>query len=256
MSSRSASRRSFSSGAGREHIPRKLKLLLPVDVEDAVHQREASFAVQRLSFHAELAEVVEDVRLQPFEPRLSSFVALGLNSERDVLALNEAVVPALELVLQHGAVLCAQAVVLIAPQGDGDAVAVSFFICGRVPEAELKTYRGIKIVEKVAPAVEDGVLVLALAQLVVDVLELNSFAVEFALHAADAVREHSLERNAVLRGEHGGGALGGGNSRAHLAPLSAVKFCERFYAPPDLTCPASQGLHTGCSSCMAAALGA
>ena len=29
--------------------------------------------------------------------------------------------------------------------GDGDAVAVSFFICGRVHEAELKTYRGIKI---------------------------------------------------------------------------------------------------------------
>ena len=169
-----------------------------------------------------------------------------------MLALNEAVVPALELVLQHGAVLCSQAVVLIAPQGDGDAVAVSFFICGRVHEAELETYRGIKIVEEVAPAVEDGVLVLVLAQLVVDVLKLNGLAVKTALHAAYPVREHSLERDAVLRGEHVCRALGGGNGRAHLAPLAAVKFCERFYAPPDLTCPVSQGLHTGCSSCTAA----
>src|SRR5699024_4492515 len=117
--------------------------------------------------------------------------------------LDEAVVTALELVLQHPRILSAQAVVLVAAQRDGNPVAVCLSVGGRVYEAELKAHRGIKIVEKVAPAVENGVLVLALAQLVVNVLELNSLAVEFALHAADAVREHPLERDAVLRGEHG-----------------------------------------------------
>ena len=242
-----------AQATGREQIPRKLELLLPVDVEDAVHQREPRAPVQRLGLDTELAEVVENIRLKPFESRLRSLVSICLDAERDVLALNEAVVTALELVLQHGAVLCAQAVILVAAQGYGYAVAVGFLVGSRVDERELKTDRGVKVIEEVAPGVKYGVLVLVLTQLVVNVLKLYGLAVKMALHAAYPVREHSLKRDAVLRGEHGGGTPGGGNSCAHLAPFTAVKFCERFYAPPGLTCPAFQGPHRGCSSCMAAA---
>ena len=127
-----------------------------------MHQREPRAPVQWFGLDAELAEVVEDVRLDALQTRFCSLVPVGFDAEREVLVLNEAIVTALELVLQHGAVLSTQAVVLIAAQGDGDAITVGFFIRGRVDKAELKTDRSVKVIEKVAPAVEDGVLVLVL----------------------------------------------------------------------------------------------
>ena len=242
--------------AGRELLPVELELLLPVDVEDAVHQGKAGFAVQRLGLDTELAEVVEDVQLKALKPRLRGLVALGLDTEGDVLVLDETVVASLQLVLEHLRILDAQAVVLVAAQGDDDALAVGLLVGRRVDERKLKAHRGVEVVEKLAPAVEDGVLVLALAQLVVDVLKLYGLGIEIALHTADTVREHTLERYAVLRGEHVRRALRGGDGRAHLPALAAVKFCGgRFYAPPGLMHPDAQGPHRSYSSCKAAAWG-
>ena len=149
-----------AQAGGREQLPVKAERLLPVNVEDAVHQGKAGFAVQRLGFDAELAEVVEDVQLKALKPWLCGLVVLGLDAEGDVLALDEAVVAALKLVLEHCAVLDAQAVVLVAAQGYDDALAVGLLVGGRVHKAELKAHRGIEVVYGLAPAVEDGVLVL------------------------------------------------------------------------------------------------
>ena len=113
---------------GREQLPVKLELLLSVDVEDAVHQREPRAPVQRLGLDAELAEVVEDVRLKTLQTRLCSLVPVGLDAERQVFVLDEAIVTALKLVLQHPRILSAQAVVLVAAQGYGDAVAVGLLV--------------------------------------------------------------------------------------------------------------------------------
>ena len=254
-----AARRDEVLGAqagGREQLPVELELLLPVDVEDAVHQGKAGFAVQRLGLDTELAEVVEDVQLKALKAWLRGLVALGLDAEGDVLVLDEAVVAALELVLEHCAVLDAQAVVLVAAQGDDDALAVGILVGRRVDERKLKAHRGVEVVEELAPAVKDGVLVLTLAQLVVDVLERYGLGIKIALYAADTVGEHSLERYAVLRGEHVRRALCGGDGRAHFPALGTVKFCGgRFYAPPGLARPASQGPHRSYSSCKAAASG-
>ena len=41
-----------AQAGGREQLPIELERLLPVDVEDAVHQGKAGFAVQRLGFDA------------------------------------------------------------------------------------------------------------------------------------------------------------------------------------------------------------
>ena len=245
-----------AQAGGCEQLPVEVERLLSVDVEDAVYEREAGFAVQRLGLDTELAEVVEDVQLETLKPRLCGLVALGLYAEGQVLVLDEAVVAALELVLEHCAVLDAQTVVGVAAQGNDDTLAVGLLVGGRVHKAELKAHRGVEVVEELAPAVEDGVLVLALAQLVVDVLKLYGLGIEIALHPADTVREHSLERYAVLCGEHVCRALRGGNGRTHFPALAAVKFCGgRFYAPPGLMRPASQGPHRSCPSCKAAAWG-
>ena len=135
-----------AQAGGRELLPVELELLLPVDVEDAVHQGKAGFAVQRLGLDTELAEVVEDVQLKALKPRLRGLVALGLDTEGDVLVLDEAVVAALELVLEHCAVLDAQAVVLVAAQWDDDALAVGLLVGGGVDERKLKAHRGVEVV--------------------------------------------------------------------------------------------------------------
>ena len=69
---------------------------------DAVHEREPCSPVQRLGLDAEFTEVVEYVRLKALQSRLGGLVALGLDAKREVLVLDKAVVPALELVLQAG----------------------------------------------------------------------------------------------------------------------------------------------------------
>ena len=58
----------------------------------------------------------------------------------------------------------------------------------------------VKVVEEIGPAIKDRRLVLVLAQLVVDVLELDRFCVVIAGNTADAVREHPLERDGLLGG--------------------------------------------------------
>ena len=57
-----------------------------------------------------------------------------------------------------------------------------------------------KIVEEVAPAVENGGLVLVLVELVVDILKLHGFRVVIVRHAAHAVGVHPLKGDAVLGG--------------------------------------------------------
>ena len=65
----------------------------------------------------------------------------------------------------------------------------------------MKTDGTVEIVKEIAPAVKNSGLVLILTELVVNVLELDSFSVIGIGDTADTVREHPLERDAVLSGE-------------------------------------------------------
>ena len=59
---------------------------------------------------------------------------------------------------------------------------------------------GIEEVHEEAPFLKDGGLVLVLVELVVDILKLNGFGVVIIRHAANAVGEYPLKRDAVLCG--------------------------------------------------------
>ena len=59
----------------------------------------------------------------------------------------------------------------------------------------------VKIIEEVAPRIEDRGLVLVLVELIIDVLKLHRFAVIVICHPADAVREHFKIGNCSLCGE-------------------------------------------------------
>lgn len=64
---------------------------------------------------------------------------------------------------------------------------------------KLKADGAVEVVEEVAPAFKDGCFILVLRKLVVNVLVLDRLGVKGIGDTADAVREHPLIRDAVLR---------------------------------------------------------
>ena len=70
-----------------------------------------------------------------------------------------------------------------------------------VDERQLKAYTGIEIIKEIAPAFKDGVFVLILSQLVVNVIESDGFGVQMFLHPADTIAPHFQIRNGTLHGQ-------------------------------------------------------
>ena len=82
-----------------------------------------------------------------------------------------------------------------------DNLVVLAHIALMVDERQLKADTGIEVVEEVAPAFKDGVLILVLCQLVVNVVESDSFGVQMFLHPADTVAPHFQIWNGTLHGQ-------------------------------------------------------
>ena len=70
-----------------------------------------------------------------------------------------------------------------------------------VDERQLKADTGIEVVEEVAPAFKDGVLILVLCQLVVNVVESDGFGIQMFLHPADTVAPHFQIWNRTLHSQ-------------------------------------------------------
>ena len=83
---------------------------------------------------------------------------------------------------------------------DPDALFKTLLIRCHVDEGQLEMNRAVKEIQKAAPFLKDGLLILLLSQLIVDVLVLNGFCVVAVGYAADAVRKHPLKRDRLLRG--------------------------------------------------------
>ena len=58
----------------------------------------------------------------------------------------------------------------------------------------------VKIVEKIAPAFKNAGFVFILRQLIIDIIEADSFRKPAVLAVADTVTVHRFVRNAALRG--------------------------------------------------------
>ena len=84
---------------------------------------------------------------------------------------------------------------------DLDDLVVLAHIALVVDERQLKADTGIEVVEEVAPAFKDGVLILVLCQLVVNVVESDSFGVQMFLHSANTVAPHFQIWNGTLHGQ-------------------------------------------------------
>ena len=101
--------------------------------------------------------------------------------------------------MQHFRVLGPDAVKFIALGRDIDAVRIAVPAGGQVEEGKLKADGAVEVVEEVAPAFKDGCFILVLRKLVVNILILDRLGVKGISDTANAVREHPLIRDAVLR---------------------------------------------------------
>ena len=183
---------------GSQPFPLKAERDLLIHVEDSVELGQPGLAVQRLGGYPQPLEVVENICLNPFQPGLGRPQAVRLDAERQVLGFNQAVVAFCQLVLEHLAVLRPDGVEVIALHGNLDAAGEGLPGGHQIEKRQLKVDRAVKIIEEITPALEDCGFILILAELVVDVLELDGFGIAAIRHFADAVRPHPLIRDAVL----------------------------------------------------------
>ena len=167
---------------------------------DAVHQLQPRFAIEGLCLYAELAEVVQQIQFDAFQTGLGGFVGIRFNPEGQVFLFLQAVVALGKLAAQHVRILGADAVKVIVLRGNVDALFKDFRVCRQIEEAELEVNRRVEVIQKIAPAVKERLLVLVLCKLVVDILKLNRPRIARICDAADAVRVHALIGNGFLRG--------------------------------------------------------
>ena len=184
---------------GSQPVPRKAERLLLVHPQNVVHDVQALKAVQRRSHNAQPLEVVQKIGFDALQTGLCRAEVVGFNAESEILGLNEAVVAAGKLILQHTGVLGADAVKFIPAGRNGNAPCKGFLRSREVHKGKLKLHGAVKVVQEIAPRLKDGGLVLVLRKLVVDVLILDRFGVARIGHTTDAVRPHTLIRDAVLR---------------------------------------------------------
>ena len=108
---------------------------------------------------------------------LGLFDGISFDPKGQVLGLGQAVVALGQLGAQHLGVLGADGIVAIVLRRDPDALFKTLLIRCHVDEGHLEMNRAVKEIQKAAPFLKDGLLILLLSQLIVDVLVLNGFCV-------------------------------------------------------------------------------
>ena len=196
---------------------------------------------------------MQDIKLDALQPLLGDAVVLRFDAEGDVARLLEAVVALGELGLQHLGVFAPDLVEIITARRNDDTLFQRVVPAIEIMEGELEPNRRVEVVQKIAPALKDGRLVIVLGELVVDVLETDGLGVERVTHATDAVRPHPLVGDAVLRGR---GLLAlsaacpanGGVDLFALLTREGLRggFSVQCSAPPDLILPAAATRHRSC----------
>ena len=191
-------------------FPVKVKLACTVHVEHIVHEFQPLGTVQGLCLHTQPMKIIQQVILDVVEPGLDLRHAFALHTKGDEFGLGQTIIALGKLLAQHLAVLRTHIVKAVLLERDADALFKLGAVGCHVHKGQLKFDAGIEKIQKTAPFLENGGLVLLLGKLVVDVLILDGTSVIVGLHPAGAILKHPL---------HGDGLLGGsGHSRLCVLP--------------------------------------
>ena len=183
----------------RQPGPLKKEFILSVHMENAVHQLQARLAVHGFRHNAQPLEIVQQINLDALQAGLGGLDVVGVNAEGDELGFRQTVIAFGQLILKHIDVFQPNIIETVVPQGNHDGLLKGLSVGGQVQEGKLKTDTGVKIVEKIAPSLENGGLVLALGQLVIDILKLDGLGEMGIRDLTHAVQIHPLIGNGFLR---------------------------------------------------------
>ena len=179
----------------------EIELLLFLLMKGFVHDLKPFHAVQRVGFHTQHLEVIQNIGFDTLQPGLCFPDTLCFDAERDVLRPNQTVVALGKLLFQHLRIFHTHIIELVMLRLDLDDLVVLAHIAFMIDERQLKADTGIEVVEEVAPAFKDGVLILVLCQLVVNVVESDGFGIQMFLHPADTVAPHFQIWNGTLHSQ-------------------------------------------------------
>ena len=191
----------FDREAGRDKpLPVEAEGLGSPNMEDAVQQTEPRLSGQGRCRHAELFEVAENSIFDAFQLGLSILMAFGVKAKGEILGLDDAVVAEGKLCFEHSIIFVTHSVKVIAGVLNKDPGLQAVSRHAPIEKAQREIYGAVEVIEESGPAAEDGVFVVRLAQLIVDVLKLDGFGVMLICGPTNAVRPHLQKRDAVLRG--------------------------------------------------------
>ena len=179
----------------------EIELLLFLLMKGFVHDLKPFHAVQRVGFHAQHLEIVENIGFDTFQPGLCFPDTLCFDTERDVLRPNQTVIALGKLLFQHLCIFHTHIIELVVLRLDLNDPVVLAHVAFMVDERKLKADTGIEIIKEIAPAFKNGVLVLVLRQLIVNVVESDGFGVQMFLHPADTVAPHFQIWNGTLHSQ-------------------------------------------------------
>ena len=185
------------AGSGKP-VPGKMKRLKAVHTENVMENFEPVMSVQHFRCNAQSFEVVDNIRFDSLQTGLCHPDVVSIDAEGQVLGFHNTVVALGKLVLQHPGVFVTNRVETIFLRRDGDGLSKSFFRCGQIDKGQLKLNGAVKVVQEITPAIEDGLLVLIIGELVVDVPELNHLGVMGLRNLTDTIHSHSDIRDAIL----------------------------------------------------------
>ena len=157
-------------------------------------------AIQHLCADAHSLEIVDKIGFDALQPGLCHFQAVCINTEGQILGLDQAVVAPGKLVLQHFRILFTDAVKVIPLGRDGDTLSERLLGSCQIHKGKLELHGTVKVVKEVTPTVEDLLLIFVAGELIVDVTELDGFGEMRFCDPTDAVGTHTQIRDAVLGG--------------------------------------------------------
>ena len=246
--------------------PVEVKTVSIAHVKHGMHQLQTFLPIEHPRGYAKALEVIHQVGLYMLQAGLCLAHGLGFNAEGDIFGLCQTVIALSELHLQHLTVLAADIVEVVVAVRNADVLLKNFGIRRHIHERQLEVDGAVEKIQEGAPLFKDRGLVLLLSQLIVDVLILDGLGVILVADAADAIREHTLERDRLLRGT--GNAVITPCAVDDLLNLPCLSlsqilrhvqvsffcFSEQIFhrkqcdLPPFLPVPDGSGRHSSCSS--------
>ena len=179
----------------------EIELLLFLLMKGFVHDLKPFHTVQRVGFHAQHLEIIENIGFDTLQPGFCLPDTLCFDAKRDVLRPNQTVIAFGKLLFQHLRIFHTHIIELVVLRLDLDDLVVLAHVAFMVDERQLKADAGIEIVEEIAPAFKDGVFILVLGQLIVNVVESDGFGIQMFLHPADTVAPHFQIWNGTLHSQ-------------------------------------------------------